>query len=44
MGFIGLFDTVPSVAGFTNVGNIQSPVAPGIKLYLDRKYFTDVIH
>lgn len=43
MGFIGLFDTVPSVAGFTNVGNIQSPVAPGIKLYLDRKYFTDVI-
>lgn len=43
MGFIGLFDTVPSVAGFTNLGNIQSPVAPGIKLYLDRKYFTDVV-
>ncbi|MCP1517860.1 hypothetical protein J2Y74_002170 [Pseudomonas migulae] len=43
MGFIGLFDTVPSVAGVTNLGNIQSPVAPGIKLYLDRKYFTDVI-
>ncbi len=43
MGFIGLFDTVPSVAGVTNIGNIQSPVAPGIKLYLDRKYFTDVI-
>lgn len=43
MGFIGLFDTVPSVAGFTNIGNIQSPVAPGIKLYLDRKYFTDVV-
>jgi hypothetical protein len=43
MGFIGLFDTVPSVAGFTNIGNIQSAVAPGIKLYLDRKYFTDVV-
>lgn len=43
MGFIGLFDTVPSVAGVTNLGNIQSPVAPGIKLYLDRKYFTDVV-
>ncbi|MGL6245909.1 DUF2235 domain-containing protein [Pseudomonas sp.] len=43
MGFIGLFDTVPSVAGVTNIGNIQSPVAPGIKLYLDRKYFTDVV-
>jgi hypothetical protein len=43
MGFIGLFDTVPSVAGFTNIGNIQSPVAPGIKLYLDRKYFADVV-
>ncbi|CAI8859143.1 DUF2235 domain-containing protein [Pseudomonas sp. IT-P294] len=43
MGFIGLFDTVPSVAGFTNLGNIQSPAAPGIKLYLDRKYFTDVV-
>ena len=43
MGFIGLFDTVPSVAGFTNMGDIQSAVAPGIKLYLDRKYFTDVV-
>jgi len=43
MRFIGLFDTVPSVAGLTNAGNIQSPVAPGIKLYLDRKYFTDVV-
>ncbi|MEB0047806.1 MULTISPECIES: phospholipase effector Tle1 domain-containing protein [unclassified Pseudomonas] len=44
MGFVGLFDTVPSVAGLTNLGNIQSPVAPGIKLYLDRQYFTDVVH
>lgn len=43
MGFIGLFDTVPSVAGVTNLGNIQSPVAPGIKLYLDRKFFTNVV-
>ncbi|MHC8306279.1 DUF2235 domain-containing protein [Pseudomonas sp. PB3P13] len=43
MGFIGLFDTVPSVAGVTNLGNIQSPVAPGIKLYLDRQFFTNVV-
>ncbi len=43
MGFVGLFDTVPSVAGFTNMGDIKSPVAPGINLYLDRKYFTDVV-
>jgi hypothetical protein len=43
MGFIGLFDTVPSVAGWSNLGNIQSPVATGIKLYLDRRFFTDVV-
>lgn len=43
VGFIGLFDTVPSIAGITNLGNIQSPVAPGVKLYLDRKYFNDVV-
>ncbi|RON43682.1 T6SS phospholipase effector Tle1-like catalytic domain-containing protein [Pseudomonas frederiksbergensis] len=44
MGFIGLFDTVPSIAGFTNFGRVKSPIAPGIKLYLDRRYFKDVIH
>lgn len=43
MGFIGLFDTVPSIAGWSNLGNIKSPVATGIKLYLDRRFFTDVI-
>jgi hypothetical protein len=43
MGFIGLFDTVPSIAGWSNLGNIKSPVATGIKLYLDRRYFTDVV-
>jgi hypothetical protein len=43
MGFIGLFDTVPSIAGWSNVGNIKSPVATGIKLYLDRRFFTDVV-
>lgn len=36
MGFIGLFDTVPSIAGFTNIGQVTSPIAPGVKLYLDR--------
>ncbi|MFJ2485519.1 phospholipase effector Tle1 domain-containing protein [Pseudomonas sp. NPDC087639] len=44
MGFIGLFDTVPSIAGFTNFGRVKSSIAPGVKLYLDRKFFTDVVH
>jgi hypothetical protein len=44
MGFIGLFDTVPSIAGLANLGNVKSAIAPGVKLYLDRKYFTDVVH
>lgn len=44
IGFIGLFDTVPSIAGLHNLGNVKSAVAPGIKLYLDRKYFSNVIH
>jgi len=44
MGFIGLFDTVPSIAGFTNFGRVKSPIAPGVRLYLDRRYFTDVVH
>ena len=43
MGFIGLFDTVPSIAGWSNLGDIKSPIATGIKLYLDRRYFTDVV-
>jgi hypothetical protein len=43
MGFIGLFDTVPSIAGWSNLGNIKSPVATGIKLYLDRRFFSDVV-
>jgi hypothetical protein len=44
MGFIGLFDTVPSIAGFTNFGRVKSPIAPGVKLYLDRRFFKDVVH
>ena len=44
MGFIGLFDTVPSVAGVTNMGNIQSAIAPGIKLHMPRQYFPHVVH
>jgi len=44
MGFIGLFDTVPSIAGWSNFGNVKSPIATGIKLYLDRRFFTDVVH
>lgn len=43
MGFIGLFDTVPSIAGWSNFGNIKSSVATGIKLYLDRRFFSDVV-
>ncbi len=44
MGFIGLFDTVPSIAGFTNLGRVKSPIAPGVKLYLDPRFFKDVVH
>jgi hypothetical protein len=44
MGFIGLFDTVPSIAGLTNFGMVKSPIAPGIKLYLDPRFFKDVVH
>jgi hypothetical protein len=43
IGFIGLYDTVPSVAGWSNLGNVKSPVATGIKLYLDPRFFTDVV-
>jgi uncharacterized Zn-binding protein involved in type VI secretion len=44
MGFIGLFDTVASIAGFTNLGNIQSAVAPGLRLHLPLSRFSDVVH
>ncbi len=44
MGFIGLFDTVPSIAGFTNFGRVKSPIAPGVRLYLDRRFFHNVVH
>ncbi|WP_192551938.1 MULTISPECIES: T6SS phospholipase effector Tle1-like catalytic domain-containing protein [unclassified Pseudomonas] len=43
IGFIGLFDTVPSIAGWSNLGDVKSPIATGIKLYLDRRFFTDVV-
>jgi hypothetical protein len=41
IGFIGLFDTVTSVGGLANLGNVRSAVAPGVNLHLPRKYFTD---
>ncbi|MBX9410518.1 DUF2235 domain-containing protein [Pseudomonas baetica] len=44
MGFIGLFDTVPSIAGFTNFGRVKSPIAPGVRLYFDRRFFHNVVH
>jgi len=44
MGFIGLFDTVASVAGLTNLGNVSSSIAPGIKLHLASRYFSHVVH
>ncbi|WAC45226.1 DUF2235 domain-containing protein [Pseudomonas sp. SL4(2022)] len=44
MGFIGLFDTVASVAGLTNLGNVSSSIAPGIKLHLASRYFSNVVH
>ncbi|WP_407297642.1 phospholipase effector Tle1 domain-containing protein [Stutzerimonas zhaodongensis] len=44
VAFIGLFDTVASVGGLSNLGNIRSGVTPSINLYLPRKYFPNVIH
>ncbi|WP_428604988.1 T6SS phospholipase effector Tle1-like catalytic domain-containing protein [Pseudomonas sp.] len=43
-GFIGLFDTVASIVGLTNLGNVRSSVVPGLRLYLPRKYFSSVVH
>ncbi|MHC8346716.1 hypothetical protein [Pseudomonas sp. RT6P73] len=43
MGFIGLFDTVASVAGFTNWGNVQSALTPGVRLLLPSVLFSNVV-
>lgn len=43
MGFIGLFDTVASVGGLANLGNVRSATTPGLNLYLPRKYFSSVV-
>ncbi|MGW8465954.1 phospholipase effector Tle1 domain-containing protein [Pseudomonas sp. CLCA07] len=42
-GFIGLFDTVASVGGLSNLGYVRSPAAPGIKLYLMPRFFPNVV-
>ncbi|MGY8819695.1 MAG: phospholipase effector Tle1 domain-containing protein [Pseudomonadales bacterium] len=44
MGFIGLFDTVASVGGLANLGNIRSSITPWLNLYLSPKHFTNVFH
>lgn len=44
MGFIGLFDTVESVAGLDNLGNVRSRVVPGLRIYLPREGFPSVVH
>lgn len=44
MGFIGLFDTVASIAGWSNFGRVQSATAPGLHLYLPRSLFSNVVH
>jgi len=41
--FIGLFDTVASVGGLANLGNIRSSITPGLNLHLPRKYFSNVV-
>lgn len=43
IGFIGLFDTVAAVAGLSNLGNIRTAVAPGLKLHLSPRYFPRVV-
>ncbi|MDR6607817.1 phospholipase effector Tle1 domain-containing protein [Pseudomonas synxantha] len=42
-GFIGLFDTVASVGGLSNLGYVRSPAAPGVKLHLARRFFPNVL-
>lgn len=44
MGFIGLFDTVASVGGLANLGNIRSSITPWLNLYLSPKHFRNVFH
>ncbi|MBM7062590.1 DUF2235 domain-containing protein [Pseudomonas sp. UL073] len=44
VGFIGLFDTVASVGGLSNLGNVRSASAPGLKLHLPRRLFANVVH
>ena len=43
IGFIGLFDTVASVGGLSNLGHVRSPAAPGVKLYLTPQHFPKVL-
>ncbi|WP_349746738.1 DUF2235 domain-containing protein [Pseudomonas frederiksbergensis] len=43
IGFVGLFDTVASVGGLSNLGYVRSPVAPGVKLYLMPRFFPNVL-
>ncbi|MDR6606778.1 phospholipase effector Tle1 domain-containing protein [Pseudomonas synxantha] len=42
-GFIGLFDTVASVGGLSNLGYVRSPAAPGVKLHLAPRFFPNVL-
>ncbi|EXF96447.1 hypothetical protein HK44_015990 [Pseudomonas fluorescens HK44] len=42
-GFIGLFDTVASVGGLSNLGYVRSPAAPGVKLHLLPRFFPNVL-
>ncbi|WP_460146595.1 phospholipase effector Tle1 domain-containing protein [Pseudomonas sp. S2_A02] len=42
-GFVGLFDTVASVGGLSNLGDVRSPAAPGVKLYLMPQHFPNVL-
>ena len=44
MGFIGLFDTVASVGGISNLGYIRSSITPWLDLYLSPKHFSNVVH
>lgn len=43
VGFIGLFDTVASVGGLANLGNVRSATTPWLNLHLPRKYFANVV-
>ncbi|MFJ7885756.1 T6SS phospholipase effector Tle1-like catalytic domain-containing protein [Pseudomonas sp. NPDC096917] len=43
LGFVGLFDTVASIVGWDNFGNLSSRHIPNLQLYLNRNVIGNVV-